>query len=379
VNVVGGGLVLARTLLALLGGAAVVDPQAADETAALVVLSCVGALYFYPGVCKLRAGRRWCDWMNRCQLHYQLIGSSAWGWLESLPEGRLVKAARLIQAVNVPLAWSTVLLELSVVGLPLGHPPAVVLLFGLVVFHAGYFALTGALFWENILVLCSLAVGLWVCGYGGLRGPLGVLQFPLLGGLLLTFPFVFRNPRLTWWETPLTQRVYCQVSGGGRVFALTHRFMGPWEDLFYFGFRDLAPRRLITENLSHTRLGQEIVDELVACGPDSGRIASLSHAVSPDTAAVAAYSRMLNDFFAALRSGKGRFSLPRFLTWLQAPGSFLASGGPGPVFDGQVEVEEVLVKFKEIYFDGLRITVLRDEVLYRIPILRPPADPLRQG
>jgi hypothetical protein len=363
-----GGIVLARLVLgetALATGAAAAAPLALY----FVLLASIALLYVTRGVAKLYAGRRWHDWMWSNPLHLQLPSAYTWGWLAWLSEPTVLALTRRARRLDRPLATATVALEIGAVLLFVDRCLALCLLAGLILFHLGYFSVSGALFWEYVLVDAGAMAMIAALPLQVADALFAWPATALLGALCaLALAAVWPPYLLAWWETPLTQRVYWEVEGeSGRTYVLSHAFMDPWESYFYFGDWALVPYRMVTQNLSHTPMGpgsQGMAKDLAAGGPAAVRALADGGRACP--ARCREIEAFLRQFFAALDAGRRKRVLPHALRWLKAPGCFLARGGPGPVYRGQERAREIRVKYRETFWTGTSLVTLRDEVHRRI-------------
>lgn len=310
-----------------------------------LLLATLSAFYFRHGWAKLRIGRRWWDWIMSCRLHYQLVGAYCWGWMDWLPRADYVRLIQIAAPFNPCMAAGVVAVELSALGLGWQADFNRPVLVGLMLFHLSYLAITGAFFWENLMVLAAAAS----LPLGG-PGPLAML------GSTLVFWAVFDSPGLTWWELPRVQRVYIEVVVQGQPMFLDHAWMRPFERRFYEGFPALAPCRLLTHNLSHTDLSQEEVEKILMDG--TCRLPQLESPGSKEDAV-----SFLLEAFRGLGEVGSREVVP---AWLQAPAAYLASGGRGPKYRGQGTIEEVRVRYLEVFYDGHDLQRERDEVVLKL-------------
>jgi hypothetical protein len=347
-------------------------PPPGDSTLLLVLLLMVGHHYAAPGLFKLFAGRHRADWALRNPLHFILPSAHVWGWLNRVETEHVVTFTRRLQRAAVPLATLTLVGELGFIVM-LAHPAiAIGLCLAMTAFHLGYFAMTGALFWEYIAVDLAMA---WEIGTtpspllaSTFNGPTAA-AFALA---MLVVPVILHAPRLDWWETRLTQRVYWQVKGrSGSLYTLSHSFMEPYSDYFYFGDYALVPYRRVLLNLCHTFWGRQHQPTAQRLNRDDGDriVPALTGGGRVDPIKLQRHGEFLGRFFSAWNEGRRKRVLPRWLRWLQAPGNYLAAGGPGgPPFQGQEPVDEVRVRYLETFYGGAGIRVLRHELVHVLVI-----------
>jgi hypothetical protein len=312
-------------------------------------LAIVAALYAWPGVAKLRIGQRWFSWILNVRLHYQLIGAYCWGWWQGCPFPKLATWARRLGRLNRWLAALTVALELGVLALPLDPTLARLNLLGLALFHTAYLAMTGAFFWENILLLLGAAA----CLPGAPPGFFSLPSALLFLVSVRVYVEIFKTDGLTWWELPLVQRVYTEVVCAGQRLALTHAWLDPLERRHYIGPEELSPFQLWTHNLTHSDLNQSTVEDLLQ-SPSSLH----PPARTPEPADIEAARLQFQAMLPALE--RRREVVP---AWLRAPRSYLAPGSRGACYQGQGRIEEIWIRYEELHFDEQRLELhlKRDE------------------
>ncbi|MBS2039179.1 hypothetical protein JST97_29620 [bacterium] len=334
-------VLLAYALLRTMTGDFACGPQA-GQAFQLCLLATLAALYARPGYRKLFHGKRWWHWIGKVGLHYQLLGGYAWGWLPALPVRCFERAIWGLRFLNVPAAASVVLFELATLTLPWRPVWAQAILLGLALFHLAYLALTGACFWENMLLLLAAALSLPELP----PDFFGLSTLTLFVPATLCLIKIFDTPALTWWELPLVQRLTTEVVIDRQVQVLSHGWLDPHERMFYTGFTELSPRPLLTHNLSHTDLSLTKVEEILACQGNPHRIQELigEQTVSPEE--IERVRNLLSKVFLGLEAQSGA---PRYPCW-RAPRSYWARGSRQEVYQGDWPIQGAQIVYQEFFW-----------------------------
>lgn len=317
----------------------------------LACLATLAGFYVRPGLAKMKAGPRPWSWIQRVQLHYQLLGAYQWGWWGFLSESQLAKGLKWLRPFNAPLAFWVVLSEVGMLFLPL-CPRA--LLGSLMLFHLAYLLVCGAFFWENLVLLAGCWMGVSTLPSAFFTLPGALLFCALVPLYLRNFP----SSDLTWWELPLVQRVWTEVRVGQAWLPLCHDWADPLERRFYIGFEELSPYPLLTHNLTHSDLPFAETEEFLK---DANPVALLLKS----RPLCAQRVEEVRAYLARLLPGLevNREVLPLALRWLKAPRSYLAPGARGARYHGQGQIESIRLRYREVHYRQGRISTERDEVV----------------
>lgn len=321
----------------------------------LCLLATVAALYLRPGYAKLFKGKRWWHWITRVGLHYQLLGSYAWGWLPGLSASDFARAVRWLRPFNVPMAALVVILELSTLALPWKAGLAQVVLLGLAGFHLAYLALTGACFWENMLLLLAAALAVPQLPPAFFGIPAALLFAPATLALVK----IFDTSPLTWWELPLVQKISTQVIVDGEAQHLGHICLDPHERLFYIGFSELSPQRLLTHNLSHTDLEQAEVELILSSSQTIENLRKFSPVQALNEEELESVRLLLRQVVLGLEN----HSLQQRRLWWQAPRSYWARGSRRELYEGSSPIEEILLIYQEFFWIDGRILETPERII----------------
>lgn len=334
-----------------------------------------GSHYVTAGLAKLWLGPRWYSWILDNRLHYMPANAYAWGWgrFVSWPTWR--RLVRLIEVGGAPLQAATVALEL-LAPLALLSPVSALLTCALLSgFHLGVLACGGFWFWEWVATNLLLALAVLALP-GSVSSALFGWPSVVASGLFIAV-FPLRNRlwgpiSLAWWETPFTQRTHWLAHGAsGATYEVYNDFMCPHERIYgktHACF--LAPVRLVTSHLG-TIWDHADRDAIVAAGPSPERLDAVRErfGVQPRDARLAHnHIAYLHRFFGALNQGARKHVLPSWLRWLKAPGGHCYYWGDLPRFRGQERVVAVSLRFREQYFDGERLVLIRDELVQSLDI-----------
>jgi len=342
------------------------------DTATLLFLmfTIQGSHYVSAGLAKLWLGPRWYSWVLDNRLHYMAANAYAWGWgrFVSWPTWR--RLVRVIELGGAPLQAATLALELLAPLTLLSPAAALVTCALLSAFHLGVLACGGFWFWEWVgtnLLLVLAVLALPESLYSALFGWQSVVASVVF---IAVFPLrnrLWGPTLLAWWETPFTQRTHWLAHGAsGATYEVYSDFMCPHERLYgtlHACF--LAPVRLVTSHMG-TVWDHADRDAIVAAGPSPERLDAVRErlGVQPRDARLARnHIDYLHRFFGALNHGARKHMLPAWLRWLKAPGGHCYYWGDLPRFRGQERVVAVSLRFREQYFDGEGLVLIRDELV----------------
>lgn len=335
--------------------------------AEIAILGCIASHYTDAAVGKLRLGDHWWSWMLENRLHHLAISAYLWGWTRRRRDP--LSLARVLAVIDRPLQIATVLFELSGFFIGFHRWTAVAFFATAALFHLFVFAVAGLLFWQLILVCGFLAIGIAALPDAQLAC-FGVIPGFTLIGIVILISYYGRGlspESLAWWDTPYVARVQWRLVGqSGMIYDLHNGFMCPNERLFgKWDFRTTEPA--LTGHLGEIRDGvlrKKILAtrgqaaELDQLKRDYGRPV-LTRAQSDEI------DRYLRDFFVNYNGGAPKRVCP---PWMKAPGGMYFRWGERPAFRGQEPVWQLVVAYREEFFDGERVVTLRDEPLRTIDI-----------
>lgn len=323
--------------------------------------------YFITALAKSLIGKNWLSWVRDNRLHFLAASAYSWGWGRFVPWNEWLAFVRVLRRFEKPLQASVFILEWAAPLALLDVRIALVLCVAFAAFHIGVCAVSGLLFWDWILTDLFIFIGLWILPESVASQAFGIAPFLL--GIVILFAFPLRHHLwkpmpLGWFDTPLTARIHWTVEGqSGRVYGLYNDFMCPHERLYgrvngcFF-----VPHPVVTYHLGEV-WKLEVRDGIVAAGPDSERLALVREQFGILPRSEALRQRHLNylgAFFAALNRGARKSLLPRFASFLKAPGDQLFYWGDLPRYERQEPIVAVRLRFVEEYFDGEQLVRLSD-------------------
>ena len=355
-------------LLALVGPFAEAQRGVDATTPVLFLWLCICAShYFVPGLEKLALGPRWYSWMLDNRLHEISISAYLWGWLRFLPESFVVRAMGLLRPFDRPIQITTVAIQVGAVLILFDPRLCVLLLIAYLCFHLLVAALSGVAFWQSIVVNGVLAWTVWSLPPSIAEPLFGLEPGPAAAALLVLLPAsgrVWSPTPLGWWDTPLACRVHYEVKGrSGSWYGLYNDFMCPNERIFgqtYGAF--LSHEKRVNKHLGETRRRKQF-DALTAVGEDLAKLEQVKEELGEsryDARLEAVHDRHITDFLRNFNAGHRKRLCPG---WLKAPGGQLFYWGELPRFRGQEPVDELVIHYREDYFDGRRVVRVTDRVV----------------
>ncbi len=170
--------------------------------------------------------------------------------------------------------------------------------------------------------------------------------------------------QLGWWDTPFSCRVHYEVKGkSGAWYGLYNDFMCPNERIFgqlYGGF--LSDEKRISKHIGETTKRNQF-DALNAVGEDLSKLEQAKEELGRsyyDSKLEAVHDRHITAFFQNFNAGRRKRLVP---FWLKAPGGQLFYWGQLPRFSGQEPIDELVIHYREYYFDGRRVALVTDRLV----------------
>lgn len=370
-------VLLATTAFALLRGLSLYPDKVALDVPLLVafVVLIHASFYFTAGVSKMWLGPRWYSWALDNRLHQMVAISYSWGWARGVSWPRWLALLRHVRRFEAPLQGAVLLAELAAPLTLLSPTSALIFCAIWSLFHIGVFALTGIFFWEWIAANAALAWSLWLLP-ASLAEPWFGWHAVALGLLVILFgPMrnrLWEPCYLSWWDTPLSQRIHWVVEGAsGRQYGLYTRMMRPNTRLYSMAYGSFfAPVPLISYK-GGAVFRRDHRDAICQAGPDPARLDALRArfgALPRHPQLAENHLAYLHRFLYALNRGRPKSIIPRFLRWLKAPVDHYYDWGDLPAYDCQEPVVRCTLRFREEYFDGARLVRLCDDVVAELTI-----------
>ena len=341
----------------------------------IVALALQVSHYFRPGLGKLQLGPPRHPWWWHNRLHLIMASAYCWGWARFLPERLAIRIIQMARPLNRPLQMATVLVETATILLPLHFVFLIPITIGLSLMHLGVFLATGILFWEWAATNLAIVLLFHSADADQLGDVFGWQAFVVVSAIVAIAPrtkYLWRTCKLSWWDTSFAARVHWEVVGdSGKIYGLYNNFLCPHEGLFgrchgYF---------MIDDPVMTWHLGEvfelELRDAIMATGGRTEGIRRLQAKYGKSLRnrhEEQAHIQYLQAFFLALNSGARKRVLPRWLRWLKSPGGQFYYWGRRPGFHGQENIREVVISYREEFFDEKEFKLLEDRIVKRIAI-----------
>lgn len=313
-----------------------------------------GAIYLAAGYEKLKQGEHWYSWLKLNKLYYILPGAYVWGWLAFLKEKQIIQITKLVKFFNEPLMLFVLLVQLLPLVCLFSPEILKVYMLGAAILHLGIFLLAGICFWEFALVDLSFY---YVFSDRALLSSfnfIGIdkaLLFSLLLLAIISFKF-FPILRLAWWEGPYYAHMFWLVKGkSGKLYRLYHDFMDPYE-MSYAQYEGsfLLNRKIIRNHLGHLR-SLDTRDRLIASEGSREKIAKVIEehgTIDYNPERLQEHAHHIAQMLLLQQKGESKHFIPSIF---KPPFTHFYRWGKFPAFRKQEEVEQVLVGYREVFFD----------------------------
>ncbi|MEZ4886686.1 MAG: hypothetical protein R3E32_18300 [Chitinophagales bacterium] len=353
-----------------------ITPSESTVTCLVLLFAVYATHYWIPAAKKVKISTWKYPWVFHNRLHFIVASAYTWGWLQFLPEQKVLKLLKYLKKINVPLQLATLFFEASTLFLLLHPYVASVVIVGIGMMHVFIFLSTGILFWEYIFTNLLLLSWIHVAGaelIAALFTWQNELVFLLLAVVLpLTHIRLWRPNGLGWWDAPFAGRIHWEVVGeSGKVYGLYNDFLDPHERLFgriYAWF--LTDRKIPYGHLgevNQVELRNRIVDS-------KGNKATLqqievtfgkSH---KDIDKEKWHDIYLQKFFQNFNKGCKKHILPKGWRFLKPLGGQYYYWGKEEAFRGQEKVRQVNIFFRSSFYDGEQFLEISNEWLKTIDI-----------
>lgn len=338
-----------------------------DSTAAILFLFlCITAShYLLPGYKKLSLGPHPHSWMIDNQMHKLTISAYLWGWLRFLPAAKAMRLACKLRPFDRIFQLGTLVVELGAIFILLDHRICLCLLVSFIVFQCLVFASSGIFFWPFMVVNAALIWSVWNLPESIITSLFGWESTVLCALIIFIFPArkkIWAPQQLGWWDTSFIGRVHYEVKGkSGTWYGLYNDFMCPDEKIFGQTYGDfLSKEKRITKHIGETAM-RERFDAIQAVGTDLSKLEEAKQQWGRnryDPNLEATLDQYLTTFIRQFNAGHRKRIAP---CWLKAPGGQWFHWGKLPRFKGQEPIDELVVHYREHYFDGDHIHLLIDQ------------------
>lgn len=365
----------------------------APSPAILVVLllSAAGALYAIPAVHKALIGPVPGIWAIVNRTHRLFVSSYQQGWLSRFSPHSILRAARVIAALDRPIGIITLLLELAAALMLLGREAAIVVLLANVLLHTAILLSSGINFWKWAVADIALAAALVWMPESALTAVFRPEHLPVALAIIATHSVHLRCPRLGWLDTPWNNHFVIEAVGhSGRVYRVPRSFFTPFDIIFaqdrhYY----LVSERLLVGTYGVTigtpRAAWRLCKALEATRGDPAALEAVRQKhgrIEYNERAALEFDRFMQEFFAAFNRecragavGRSRTTWSRF-----APPLHIWSMWRGAdVFAAQESVARIRVRLIETWANTRAITTITDRVVREVLIEDQAAEPLARA
>ena len=331
----------------------------------------VASHYTTPGVGKLCLASTSFGWVKHNKLSNIAVGAYVWGWARWIREPLFLNAIKQIKRGETFFQAATIIVELSAFFILVNAATSTAFLIGFIAFHSAVFLLTGILFWQNISVSALILLVSFVLPADTVAKSFGLVHF--LGSLPLFVliqirQFIWITPKLSWWDTPLYQKMRFQVRGvSGQLYGLYNNFLCPDERVFgqtygkcFHSSRPLTSHIGEThhENLAKQLVELESAEDALAMCDDSGQTDGKN-----DSDEQKDFTEYMEKLFGALNRGERKRVVPR---WLKTPGGQCFYWGELEAYNLQERVAALEVFSEDHFYKDDRIYLLNSSLVKRI-------------
>jgi len=322
----------------------------------------VGSHYFIPGLKKMQLGTHWYSWIKENKLHNIVSSAYAWGWARFLPEKYIVKIIKVIKPFDVYIQAITILFEAGAIFILLNDKLSIALILLFISFHLMVWLLSGILFWQFIIANLSLIWGILV-----LPNEVNNLIFNPINMFIPAVVFflkVWKTASLAWWDTSFAGYIEYEVVGeSGKSYGLYNDFMCPNERIYgqlYGHF--LSDEKRINGHLGESKR-KESFDAIEDAKKGLLSIEQIKKEIGEslyDSKLIEIHDKYIISFIKNYNLGKKKHIFPK---WLKAPGGQMFYWGNFDRFKGQESIKELIVHYKEEFFDGEKINLELSKVV----------------
>lgn len=362
---------LLQTLLLLTS----VGPQPISTAAPLFLFLLVMAThYFIPGIAKLKLGDHWYSWAVENKLHYLVMNAYLFGWLRQCSMKSRVRLIHFIQKFESPLQFGNLIFECGWVLSCFNANLTMGLCLMGILFHLSVVILTGIFFWESLLINAAMFAVILSLPLETSHELFNVPDGFFFASILILFHLRYRlwnTPDLSWWDSPFFACVRFYVEGkSGKRYQLHNDFMSPHDRLYGLNWQlsFYHDHKLIHQHLGELKKPQsyDLRNAIIASQGDIQVLEALKdkYGVSMHNASYEkTHDNHLYLFFRHFNEGKPRRICP---SWLKAPGQLFFYWGELESFRGQESVSKVIITYREEFFDGKEVKVVRENLIKEI-------------
>jgi hypothetical protein len=345
------------------------SPSARVQTRPLVysILCLIGFYYAFGGLSKLLIGANLTDWMRFSHMENLFVASYLNGWLNHLPETRILELAEWIRSISTPISVTTLIFELGMLFILLRQRGTLLLLAAVSSMHIGIVIMTGIIFWKWLVLDLSLLTWLWFWrNHEEVRCIYSRSNFIVSLLLIAAVMAVFHENRFAWWNTKWITVYEIEASDeAGNRYLVDYADFAPY---ILFDFYQPEERRIQTKVYGMS-FNQSVMQGLEEANPaDLQRFVAMP--VESDIGqARRRQKRIFNDFmkrhFKHRNQGPAR-SVPPFL--VPSPSLHNRHLSAPNLYRDQAPIVELQLRFIEIFYSGSKLHRMRDEIVHTVQI-----------
>ena len=335
------------------------------------VLCLIGFYYAFAGLGKLMLGANLSDWLMFSHMENLFVASHPNGWLNHVSEARVLELAQVVGALHLPIAITTLAIELGMVLILLRQRGTLLLLAAVSSMHLGIVVTSGIIFWKWMLLDLALLVWLWLrrnderirrmystSGF--------VVSLVMIGGMSIGLD----NHYFAWWNTKWIQLNEIEVvDESGKTYLVDFADFSPYT---LFDMYKPPERRFFT-NLYAMSVNQRVMEFFEEGNPRklerffAPRVEGLE---GPDEGGKKGRKeRIFGEFMTRYFMNRNRTPwqrVPPF--WLSAPSMHNRHLSSPDLYRDQAPVVKVQLRFRELYYSGSALEQMRNEIVYSVPI-----------
>jgi hypothetical protein len=337
------------------------------------VLCLIGFYYAFAGLGKLMLGANPSDWLMFSHMENLFVASHPNGWLNHVSEARILELAQIVRALHFPIAITTLAIELGMVLILLRRRGTLLLLAAVSSMHLGIVVTSGIIFWKWMSLDLALLVWLWLRRNDEkirrMYSPSAfVVSLVMIGAISVGLD----NNYFAWWNTKWIQLNEVEViDESGNSYLVDFADFSPYT---LFDMYKPAERRFST-NVYAMSVNQRVMKFFEEGDPGKlerfftprVKVREGPKAGGKEGRKERIFGEFMTRYFMNRNRTPGR-RVPPF--WLGAPSLHNRHLSGPDLYRDQAPVVEVRLRFREIYYSGSELELMRNEIVYSFPIPR---------
>jgi len=332
-----------------------------------VTLCLVGAFYFYPAHRKLEIGTSELFWIVDNDLHNLYFGAYLNGWLSFLPLETAYSIRDIIEALNIPLQFLTMLIEIAGIVIVLfNRRIAMLILLSAICMHVGIYVSSGVFFWKWIALDAMLIWYLWK--YRDDKAMNGIFRpvYGLIGVFAIGYANFFGALHLGWWDSPVNSYFeYEVIDTQGNSYEFSRAYMQPYDmrhaqSRLYF----LVNREIVVNTYGTLHSTGAYHDFLASDINDVATITELWGRNRYSENRVRNFIEFLERYFTSYNERLNQVFVPDILR----PPMHIWTIPRPHAYNHEFPIETIKVWFIETYDTGDEVVYLNEEVVLEVEI-----------